>query len=215
MTVHVLAGVVALLAALGALATAKGGALHRGSGRVYVGAMVVMAATAAAMAAFIPERIFVVAGGLTLYLVVTGLLTVRPPPLQDESIHWVALGVGAGVALLAFTFGAEALSHKDGRLDGFPAWLYLLVGLVAAVGALADLYMLKLRAPVGRVRIMRHLWRMLAALVVTTAAFFLGQSQVFPELIRHWALLSLPALTSLALLIYWLVWAWLRGPQDP
>jgi len=205
MTAHLLGGVLALIAGILALAAEKGGALHRGSGLVFVAAMVVMAVTGAALAAFVPERLLVVAAGLTLYLVVTALLTVRPPPEADRSIHGVALAVGAGVAVLSFSFGLEALAREDGRLDGFPALPYWLVGAVAAFGALADLRMLRSAPLTGPRRIGRHLWRMCMALFIATASFFLGQAQVFPEPTRHFAVLSIPMIAVLAIMGYWLL----------
>ena len=210
MTAHIAAGLIALIAGVVALSAGKGGALHRGGGLVFVGTMGVMAATGAALAAFVPERLSVVAGGLTLYLVVTGLLTVRPPPQQDRSIHWVALGLGAGVALLSFTFGVEALGREGGRLDGFPAPLYFLVGSVAALAAAGDVLMLRSPLQNPRRRIARHLWRMCFALFIAVASFFLGQAQVFPAALRHFALLSVPVLAVPVLavpgiMVYWLV----------
>lgn len=205
MTAHLLGGAIALIAGVLALAAGKGSALHRGSGLIFVAAMVVMAVTGAALAAFIPERLSVVAGGLTLYLVVTALLTVRPPPEDDRLVHGVALAVGAGVALLGITFGIEALRREDGRLDGFLAAPYFLCGGVAAIGALADLRMLRSPPPARHRRIGRHLWRMCVALFIATASLFLGQAQVFPEPIRHFALLSVPMIAVLAIMGYWLV----------
>lgn len=205
MTAHLFGGAIALIAGVLALAAQKGSVLHRGSGLVFVVAMVVMAVTGAALAALIPERLSVVAGGLTLYLVVTALLTVRPPPQDDRLVHWVALAVGAGVALLGITFGIEAIGREDGQLDGFPAAPYFIFGVVAAIGALADLRMLRSPPLTGHRRIGRHLWRMCFALFIATASFFLGQAQVFPDPIRHLALLSVPVIAVLAIMGYWLV----------
>ena len=204
MTAHVVGGLVALLAAVIALATEKGGALHRGSGHAFVVAMVVMAATGAALAAFVPERLSVVAGALTLYLVITALLTVRPPPTEDRVIHWVALGFGAFIALLSFSFGVEALTRGGGELDGFPAPLYFMFGAVAAMAAIGDLVALRSPPPAPR-RLARHLWRMCFALFITTASLFLGQAQVFPAPVRHFALLAIPVIAVLLVMTYWLV----------
>ncbi len=146
-----------------------------------------------------------VAGGLTLYLVVTALLTVRPPPADDRAVHWVALGFGAFVALLSFTFGAEALTLGDGALDGFPAPLYCLFGAVAAVAAIGDFITLRSSSSKSRRRIARHLWRMCFALSITTASLFLGQAQVFPEAIRHFGLLTVPVIAVLLVMVYWLL----------
>lgn len=217
MTAHLLGGVIALVAGCLALAAEKGGALHRGSGLLFVAAMVTLSVTGAALAAFVPERLLVVAGGLTLYLVVTGLLTVRPPPEDDRSIHGVAAAVGAVVALLGFTFGIEALAN-GGQLDGFPALPHFLIAAVAAFAVLADLRLLRSAPLTGPRRIGRHLWRMCLGLCVATASFFLGQAQVFPESLRHVALLSLPVIALLAITGYWLLRVlWLeprRGRTD-
>lgn len=204
MTVHILGGMIALIAGVLALASAKGGAVHRGGGLVFVVAMVVMAVTGGALAAFIPERLSVVAAGLSLYLVVTALLTVRPPPEDDRLVHGAALAVGIGVAVLGFTFGIEAI-RGDGQLDGFPALLYFVFGTVAALAALGDVRTLRGAALVGHWRIGRHLWRMCCALLVATASFFLGQAQVFPEPIRHFALLSVPVIAVLGAMAFWLL----------
>jgi hypothetical protein len=176
-----------------------------------------MAVTGAALAAFIPERLSVVAGGLTLYLVVTALLTVRPPPEDDRLIHGVALAVGAVVAVLGISFGIEALGQEAGLLDGFPAAPYFLFGALAAFGALADLRMLCSPPLTGHRRIGRHLWRMCLALFVATASFFLGQAQVFPDAIRHSAVLSIPVIAVLAITGYWLLqvlWVEPRRARD-
>lgn len=205
MTAHLFGGVIALIAGVLALAAEKGSALHRGSGLLFVAAMVVMAVTGAALAAFVPERLLVVTGGLTLYLVVTALLTVRPPPEDDRSIHAVALAVGAVVAVLSVTFGVEALAGENNRLDDYPAVLYFLIGAVAAVAFLADLRLMRSVPLTGHWRIGRHLWRMGMALALATASFFLGQAQVFPEAMRHYALLSLPVIAVLVITGYWLL----------
>ncbi|MCC5886035.1 MAG: hypothetical protein JJT88_06325 [Gammaproteobacteria bacterium] len=205
MTAHLLGGVMALIAGVLALAAAKGEVLHRGSGLVFVVAMVVMAVTGGALAAFIPERLSVVAAGLSLYLVVTALLTVRPPPEDDRLVHGTALAVGVGVAVLGFTFGIEAIRRDDGQLDGFPALPYFVFAAVAALAAVGDIRMLRGTPLVGHRRIGRHLWRMCFALLVATASFFLGQAQVFPEPIRHFALLSVPVIAVLGVMAYWLL----------
>lgn len=205
MTAHILAGVIALMAGVLALAAEKGGTLHRGGGLVFVVTMVVMAVTGGALAAFIPERLSVVAAGLSLYLVVTALLTVRPPPEDDRLVNGAALAVGAAVTVLGITFGIEALRRDDGQLDGFPAPPYFVFGAVAAIGVLGDIRMLYRGTPVGHRRIGRHLWRMCFAFFVATGSFFLGQAQVFPESIRHFALLSVPVIAVLGVMGYWLL----------
>ena len=56
----------------------------------------------------------------------------------------------------------------------------------------------------GGVREGRHLWRMLFALYIAAASFFLGQADVLPEAIRIPALLAIPAFAPLLAMVYWL-----------
>ncbi len=78
--VHVSTGLLALIAGALALYSRKGLALHRQSGRVFVGAMLLMTSSAAVIAAFLrPNPGNVIAGTLTAYLVLTGVMAVLRP----------------------------------------------------------------------------------------------------------------------------------------
>jgi hypothetical protein len=56
----------------------------------------------------------------------------------------------------------------------------------------------------GRQRITRHLWPMCFGLFIATGYFFLGQQQVFPALLCSSIVLTVPAVTPVPLMIYWL-----------
>jgi hypothetical protein len=56
----------------------------------------------------------------------------------------------------------------------------------------------------GAPRLKRHLWRMCLALWIATSSFFLGQAQVFPKAIRGSGVLTIPVLTVLVVMFYWL-----------
>ena len=64
-SLHILTGAIALVAGAIALSVTKGGRLHRKSGLIFVTAMLLMSASGAAIAAFVPVRVSVVAGMLT------------------------------------------------------------------------------------------------------------------------------------------------------
>lgn len=57
----------------------------------------------------------------------------------------------------------------------------------------------------GARRIARHLWRMSLALLIATASLFLGQPQVFPEVLRESVLLSAPVLLIIIMHFFWLI----------
>lgn len=83
--------------------------------------------------------------------------------------------------------------------------VHVLAGTVALLAAVVARVATKVGHIAGRARLARHLWRLLAALVMANAAFFLGQADEFPEPLRQPVLLALPVLTALALMPYWLV----------
>jgi hypothetical protein len=187
-----------------ALYALKGATLHRKSGMIFVYAMLFMSSSGAVMAALKPQRISVVAGVLTFYLVITALLTVRRPAV---GFHWIDVGamlVALTVGISGVRFGVVALSSATGTIDGLPAAPGFLFGAVALLATLGDARMLLAGGIQGARRIARHLWRMCFALFVATASFFLGQPQVFPRVLRSSGVLAIPVLLVLSLMFFWL-----------
>jgi peptidoglycan/LPS O-acetylase OafA/YrhL len=198
---HILGGLIGLTSGAVALSASKGGTLHRRSGTVFVYAMLVMSASGAVMAARMPERVSVIAGLLTFYLVVTALLTVRR---RGRSFPWMdvaAMVFGLAVATLAFVFG---MAGTDNPAEPPPA-MAAVFGVVALLAVSGDLRMLVTRSLPWSQRIARHLWRMCLALWIAAASFFLGQSDEFPEALRIMPLLCAPVLLVMLLMFYWLV----------
>ena len=195
---HVTGGLLALTSGAVALSTQKGGRLHRRSGIVFVYAMLVMSTSGAVMAALMPERISVIAGMLTFYLVLTSLLTVRRRGPEFRWIDIVATIYALVIGLLSIAFAVT-----DGRDGTTPVGF--LFGAVALLAALGDIRMLMSRHMEWSQRIARHLWRMCFALWIATASFFLGQSDEFPEALRIMPLLCTPVLLVMLLMAYWLV----------
>jgi uncharacterized membrane protein len=184
---HYVAGLLALLAGFIALFSRKGSHLHRRSGRLFVVAMVAMLGLGAYLSFYVVDKPGNGLGALfTIYLVVTSLLTVTRPVDQVR-------GITMGLAGFAFAIGVLALA--DGS--------FLVAAAALACGA-SDLRMLRRGSIAGTQRLVRHLWRMTIALFVATGSFFLGQAKVIPEPLRNFALLSIPVLTVVAALFYWL-----------
>ena len=203
--IHIVAGLLALLAGAIALAAAKGSGLHRRSGRVFVGAMLAMTTTAAVIAAFLrPNVVNATAALLTLYLVCTALLTVRPDLRHARALLVGLMGVALVAGLLGCTLGLDALGSASGNVDGIPAPPLLMFGTVGLAGLVLDARLLWAGGIQGPHRLARHLWRMTFAMWIATSSFFLGQAKVFPEPLRNFALLSIPVLVVTVLLCYWL-----------
>lgn len=200
---HIIGGLVGLTSGAVALSTRKGATLHRKSGLVFVYAMLVMSASGAVLAALKPERISVIAGLLTFYLVITALLTVRRPA---QGFRWIEAAVmlfALMVGLLSIGFAIGSLNGTSGNVDGL-APIGFIFGVVALLAALGDIRMLLARSIPWTHRMARHLWRMCFALWIAAASFFLGQSDEFPEALRIMPLLCTPVLLVFLLMFYWL-----------
>jgi hypothetical protein len=171
---------------------------------IFVYTMLVMSGSGAVMAALKPERISVIAGLLTFYLVTTALLAIWHPVQKGHWIDASAIIFAMTVGIFSLKFGFEALNSPTGTLDGLPAAPAFMFGAVALLAALGDIRVMLARGIQGAHRIARHLWRMCFALFIAAASFFLGQADEFPEPIRITPLLAIPVLLVLLLMLYWL-----------
>lgn len=203
---HITAGSLALISGYIALFAAKGARVHRGSGAVFVYAMLAMSFFGIVIAAGrgVAPAINIPAGLLCSYLVVTGLTTFRPVDAATRWLNAGALLVAMAVSLTTLTFGFQAVA-SGGTRNGMPAFPFLLFGIVALLGGAGDLRMIRSGVPPrGGARIARHLWRMCFALFIAAMSFFLGQADELPEALRIPLLLAVPVLAPVVSIAYWL-----------
>lgn len=204
--IHILAGALGLAFGYVALYSTKGATLHRRSGMLFVYAMVTMCLGGFALAVATNNNWTAVnasAAVMTCYLVITSLMTVRPP---GTSSRWLAVGAMLAAFLVGATdlvFGFEALAG-GGRRNGVPAFPFFLFGVVGLVASGGDLRMIRSGALRGASRLTRHLWRMSFALFIAAMSFFFGQAKVIPEPLRIMPLLAVPVLAVLVTMVYWL-----------
>ena len=202
--IHILGGTLALVAGYIALYSAKGARLHRRSGRVFVYAMLTLSLTGATIAALGAGEASVVAGLLAAYLVITGLITVKPVFGRSR---WLNLGlmVGAmGLGLASLGWGVETLAAGKRDMDGVPVQMFFVFGTVALLSGVSDARMIRAGGLKGVSRLARHLWRMCFALWIAAASFFLGQADELPKALRIPPLLAVPVLVVLVTMFYWL-----------
>jgi uncharacterized membrane protein len=202
---HVAAGSAALLAGAAALSVRKGGVVHAKAGTVFFAAMLAMAGTGAAVAAWGSERGTAVIGLFTCYLVGTSWATARRRDGSAGSFERAGLAVALACAGAMLAFGLLASASPTGRFDSLPAAAHYPFAVLAALAAGLDLNFLLRGRLERRQRIARHLWRMCAALAIAAFSFFLGQQDEFPAAWRGLAIWFVPPLAVLATMAFWLV----------
>jgi uncharacterized membrane protein len=205
--VHIVAGGLAIILGGVALLAAKGGALHRQAGRLFVYAMVTMGTSASILAlrhGFDPNFL----GGLTsVYFVLTALFTVRRSSSWSRRATLGAMLLAFSLALFEIALGLRALASPHWILNGVPApMMFFLAGVTMSAGA-GDLRLLRSGALRGAARLRRHLWRMCFALFIAAGSFFSIRARVariLPEPFLSGPMRALPVLLVFVAMFYWL-----------
>jgi uncharacterized membrane protein len=203
---HIIGGGAGIATGAIAIASRKGGKIHRAVGRVFFWVMLVCYIVAACVAPFLDDgqRPNTIAGVMALYLLLTGWAAAQRPEIKAgvyQGVGLVAALTIAGSGALFMKMGAES---PTGTIDGSPPEafvVFMMAGLFAAGG---EIHVLVRRTLSGPARIARHLWRMCFSLFIASGSFFLGQMQVLPAWIRESALPYLLALAPLAAMLVWL-----------
>jgi uncharacterized membrane protein len=205
--IHIVAAGLGLVSGAIALSVAKGGRLHRASGKLFAYAIFAMCGTAVVSAVVKGQAVNVMAGSMTAYLVFTGVATVRPPSPGSRRRD-IALMLGAlALGIATFTGAIVAIASPDGRLFGLPSFPFFLFGVLGVSGAIGDFKTIRAGILRGAPRLSRHLWRMCMALFITAASFFSIRARVaaiLPAPFTTPALRALPVVLVLVAMFYWL-----------
>jgi uncharacterized membrane protein len=202
---HILTGTVALVSGALSFAVTKGGNLHRKFGLTFVLSMIVMATSGALLAFISKETLNMVAGLVTFYLVTTVFLTVHPPKKQARIVHSVLMILGFVIGIYAIWIGLISLHNGKDSIDGKPTQVIMVFGSISLLAAISDIRLITKARLTRKSQLVRHVWRIGFTMFIATASFFLGQSQVLPEAIRHGVTLTAPVLLVLCLTNYWLI----------
>lgn len=203
---HIIGGGAGITTGAIAIASRKGGKIHRALGAVFFWVMLVCYIVAAGVAPFLDDgqRPNTIAGVMALYLLLTGRAAAQKPEIKAGIFQVAGLVVAltiAGAGALFMKMGAES---STGTIDGSPPEafvVFMAAGLFAAAG---ELHVLVRKTLSGPARIARHLWRMCFSLFIASGSFFLGQMQVMPQWMRESAIPYVAALAPLAAMLVWL-----------
>jgi hypothetical protein len=212
LSIHVAAGALAMLLGAVALSVKKGGNVHRRSGLLFVGAMLIMGATASIIG-FLrsPTDPNVFAGVITAYFVITALTTVRDESKWSTTINAAGLIVITVLALATAVGGVKGINSPGLSPGGVPlrtiAVMSLILAGVMTLAAIGDVRVLRSGARRGGPRLARHLWRMCFALFIAAGSFFSIRERVatiLPEPFTTGPMRLLPIVLLFGVMFYWL-----------
>jgi len=214
LVLHVIAGTIALLAGIVAMSSRKGARTHRLAGTVFFVSMLVMAVFADYLAVAMPEQIpnlFI--GTFTIYLVATAWLTVRRKEgsvgIPERVALVVILCLCIPFVILSFQLatGLKPSFKSAVPLEGPVRIAIYSFTFFVAMTAIGDARLVLAGGITGARRIGRHLWRMCLGLTFAAgSAFTNGLPRLLPKTVHvPLILLFVPQLSSLVLLIFWMI----------
>ncbi len=212
---HVALGTLAVIVGAIALAARKGRKLHVNAGRVFVISMGVASVLGALLGALKYESYWITfhAGILGSTLVTSGVLAVR---IRVRGVKRWFIGVAGLNALntaALFVAGWYASTLPEARLYGFAAGDYFFLFGLASIAFVGDVRMLFGAEISNSHRIAQHLLRMCIGFFIAAGSAFTGPgASAFPEAVQNSGILSVPELTIMLLMLFWL-WKTLRQPR--
>src|SRR5438270_559675 len=137
--IHIVAGGLAIVLGGVALLAAKGATLHRGSGLLFVYAMLTMGISGSVMA--LRQSLTnpnVLGGFMSAYFVMTALTTVRPVSTWTRRLDVAALVVAVALALIEIRLGVKALASPRGTINGVPFFMLFFLATITTLAAAGD-----------------------------------------------------------------------------
>lgn len=206
--VHIVMGGLAIVLGAVALLASKGGTLHRGSGLLFVYAMLTMGISGSVLALRQSLTNANVLGGvMSAYFVTTALTTVRPASPWTRRLDVGALVAAIALALFEIGLGIKALASARGTFNGVPFFMLFFLAAITTLAAAGDVRVMVSGPRRGGARLARHLWRMCFALFIAAGSFFSIRARVariLPEPFTTPAMRALPIVLVFVAMFYWL-----------
>ena len=197
--IHIAAGSAALLTALVALVTAKGGVIHVRAGRVYAISMTLIFLTAVPLAILGADVFLLLIAFFSMYLVFAGWRFARNRSRRPQPMDWIAVAIMGLTGLAMWGYAVPLALSGDGQ------WVTMLAfgGIAVALGAADGLFFNQgrngNRRPAAYRRIQRHLSNMMAGTIATVTAVMVVNVSMNPV----WLPWLLPTVVITPLIVWW------------
>ena len=194
LSIHILAGTIALLCAALAVSSEKGKKFHVLSGRTYFWCMVGIFLTAIPMSIINSNTFLFLIAIFSFYLAFAGMRFAKNRKGIATTIDWIAVSLmilsGLGMWALAITYFISDNSQ----------YITLLVfGFIALALGYGDYRSHKNKAATGKERIARHLTNMMAGTIAVITAVLVVNVNIEPI----WIWWLLPTVVITPIISYW------------
>ena len=197
---HIAGGTLGLLCAMGALASRKGGKMHVGCGRFFIGGMAVAGVTAVALAVIASDAFLL---SIALFSGAQVFAGWRYARLRDGEANWLDTWVTAMLGVVSIWMiwrGTEMLLGNNSL-----GLALLFFGLIGILLAWRD-FKVRRRGAVGSLRIRLHMARMMGGTIAAVTAVMVVNVSLGPP----WLVWILPSLV----MVPWIFW-WARRIPTP
>ena len=199
LVIHVAAGSVALLTALAALVTSKGGTMHVRAGRVYAIGMTLIFLTAVPLAILGADVFLLLIAFFSMYLVFAGWRFARNRSRRPQPVDWIAVAIMGITGLGMWSYAVVLGMSGDGQWVTMLAFGAIAVALSVADGLFFNAGRNAQRRPAGYRRIQRHLTNMMAGTIATVTAVMVVNVSMNPV----WLPWLLPTIVITPLIVWW------------
>ena len=192
--IHILAGTIALLAAVFAICSEKGKKIHINAGRTYYWGMAGIFLTALPMSIITSNVFLFLIAFFSFYLAFAGRRFAQNRKGIASIVDWIAVGLmiaaGLGMWVLAIFYYIEINSQ----------YITLTIfGFIAIALGYTDYKTYKQQEATGNKRIARHLTNMLAGTIAVVTAVLVVNIDMEPQ----WLPWILPTVILVPLIIWW------------
>ena len=202
---HFLVGAIAIISGFLAILIPKGKTAHKVLGQSFLFSMIALGVTGSYIAYFREVPLSLMNGLFLCYLTISAYKVIKQPANTVDKLDSLLLVSSLSLLLGFVYFTFQAANTIDGKLGGFGPIAYIAFGCFAGFCFIGDIRFIKNNGLAGKHRLLRHLWRMLFPLFMSTAAFFLGQAKLLPPEIRKMEYLLIPVVFVILSMIYWII----------
>ena len=194
LTIHILAGTIALLCAALAVTSEKGKKLHVLSGRTYFWCMVAIFLTSIPMSIITNNIFLFLIAIFSFYLAFAGMRFARNRKGVATTLDWTAVGLMILSGLGMWILSAIYFSNNNSQ------YIVLLVfGFLAIALGYADFRSYKNKTATGKKRLSRHLTNMMGGTIAVITAVLVVNVDLEPA----WVWWVLPTLLITPVIFWW------------